>query len=161
MKYIFAICAFLLVSCDGTVTKKTAVVTGAEVVKVDEPVPVSETRSVVKTTPAAEYSEPLKDELNDWKFYVGLYETKRTFHYTVHIQCKELRLTDSVNIPNFGREPIVAVRKGKEPLSALIGFLDKKNNFMEYKEVSFKNDRLRVRTLHTYSVNAYRTKVGE
>lgn len=132
-----------------------------EVSKTDSPVtarPVDfpETRTSVKSSPAAEYTEPIKDELNDWKFYVALYETKRTFHYTVRIQCKEVRVSDSINIPNFGIEPKVAIHKGKEPLTAVIGFLDKKNVFQEYREVSFKNDRLRVRTLHTYSVGVYR-----
>ena len=120
---------------------------------------IPEIRKMVNAAPAAEYSEPIKDELNDWKFAVSLYETKRTFHYNVRIQCKEVRVSDSINIPNFGIEPKVAVRKGKEPLTCIIGFLDKKSGFKEYRLVSFKNDQLHVKTLNTYSVATYKTKV--
>ncbi|MES2329719.1 MAG: hypothetical protein V4539_08960 [Bacteroidota bacterium] len=122
---------------------------------------IPEIRTTVKTAPAAEYSEPIKDELNDWKFAVELYETKRTFHYTVRIQAKEARVSDSVNIPNFGIAPKVEIHKGKEPQTCIIGFLDKKGQFMEYRQVSFKNDRLRINTLRTYSVAAYKTKVSQ
>lgn len=121
---------------------------------------IPEIRTTVKTTPAAEYSEPIKDELNDWKFAVALYETKRTFHYTVRIQAKEGRVTDSINIPNFGIAPKPAIRKGKEPLTCIMGFLDKKAQFMPYRQVSFTNDRLRIRTVQSYSVGAYRTKAN-
>lgn len=120
---------------------------------------IPEIRTTVKTTPAAEYSEPIKDELNNWKFAVSLYETKRTFHYTVRIQAKEVRVTDSINIPNFGIAPKPAIQKGKEPLTCVMGFLDKKGQFMPYRQVSFINDRLRIWTVQSYSVGAYKTKV--
>lgn len=120
---------------------------------------IPETRNVVKPGPAAEYTENIKDELNDWKFSVSLYETKRTFHYIVRIQAKEVRVSDSVNIPNFGRQPKVELRKGKEPFSCIIGFLDMKNVFREYRKVSFKDDRLHISTINNFAVGAYRTKI--
>jgi hypothetical protein len=73
---------------------------------------------------------------------------------------KRSRVTDSVNIPNFGIAPKPAIQKGKEPLTCIIGFLDKKNEFMPYRQVSFINDRLRIRTVQSYSVGAYKTKVN-
>lgn len=121
---------------------------------------VAETRTTVKPAPAAAYSEPIEDELNNWKFAVELYETKRTFHYTVRVQAKEMRVTDSINIPNFGTEPKVEIRKGKQPLTCIIGFLDTKNEFRGYREVSFLNDNLRMRTIQFYSVGHYQKKVS-
>jgi hypothetical protein len=153
MKYIFVFCFITFISCQSNSESDAG---KADTISVHHLSEIPEARSVVKTTPAAEYSEPVKDELNDWKFAVALYETKRTFHYTMRIQCKEMRVNDTINIPNFGIEPKVEVHKGNEPLTAIIGFLDKKNVFQEYREVSFKNDKLRVRTLRTYSVGSYR-----
>jgi hypothetical protein len=121
---------------------------------------IPEIRQSVRTAPAATYSEPIEDELNDWKFAVSLYETKRTFHYALRIQCKEIRVSDSITIPNFGVRPRVQIEKGKEPLTCIIGFLNQKNEFMKYRQVSFKNDRLRVTNLASYSVGAYKTKVS-
>src|SRR4051812_34149952 len=74
---------------------------------------IPEIRTTVSSAPAAQYSEPIRDDLNNWKFAVALYETKRTFHYTVRIQAKEARVSDSINIPNFGIAPKVAIHEGK------------------------------------------------
>ena len=116
-------------------------------------------RKMVKRDPVAIYSERLSGEkLNDWNFAVLVYETERTFHYLLRLQYKELRVSDSLQIPNFGTQPRVEIRKGKEPLSCIIGFLDKKDNFKEYKKVSIKGDRLKLSTLNSYYVGVYRTK---
>lgn len=116
------------------------------------------TRANVHSAPVATYSEKIADELNDWQFAVTVYETKKTFQYTIRIQAKEARVSDSLSIPNFGIQPTVAIQKGKEPLSCIIGFLDKKKEFKPYKMVSFQNDRLRVRTIASYYVGAYKTQ---
>jgi len=120
---------------------------------------IPEIRKSVKQNAVAEYSEPISDQLNDWKFAVSIYETERTFHFTVRIQAKEVRVSDSLNIPNFGIQPRPDIKKGKEPLTCIIGFYDTKNVFREYRKVSFKDDRLHISTLNTYSVGAYRTKI--
>lgn len=102
--------------------------------------------------PAAQFSEPIGDELNNWKFAVELYETKKTFLYSLRIQAKEVRVNDSVNFPNLGYAPKPVLQKAKEPFTCLIGFLDKEGNFTEYKKVSFINDQLRIKTTHSYYV---------
>ena len=156
MKRISFLLLIVAVACnqqaDTTTTKDSITVVAYDT--------IPEIRTSVKSTPAAEYSEPIRDELNNWKFAVALYESKRTFHYTVRIQAKEARVTDSLNIPNFGIAPKVAIQKSKEPLTCIMGFLDKKGQFMPYREVSFINDRLRIRTVQSYSVGAYRTKAN-
>jgi hypothetical protein len=137
----------------------TETVSITDTVNIEEVVPIPERRTVINPRPVATYSEAIKDELNDWKFAVSIFETKRTFHYTIRIQAKEVRVSDSLNIPNFGIEPKVELRKGKEPLSCIIGFRDKKNEFKEYRLVSFKNDQLHFKTLNNYRVSSYKTTV--
>src|SRR5882762_1083505 len=155
MKYLFFFLLIAAVACNQGGTNESNSKDSTTVISYDT---IPEIRTTVKTTPAAEYSESIKDELNDWKFSVSLYETKRTFHYTVRIQAKEVRVSDSVNIPNFGRQPKVEVHKGKEPLTCIIGFLDMKNVFREYRKVSFKDDKLHISTINNFAVGAYRTK---
>jgi hypothetical protein len=157
MKQLLFLLLIIAVSCNQPADNDTTIKDATTVISYDT---IPEIRTTVKSKPAAEYSEPIKDELNDWKFAVALYETKRTFHYTVRIQAKEGRVTDSVNIPSFGIAPKPAIQKGREPLTCIIGFLDKKNQFMPYRQVSFINDRLRIRTIQSYSVGAYKTKVN-
>ena len=43
-------------------------------------------RGKISSEPVANYSEPVKDELNDWKFAVAAYETKRTFHRQLPVE---------------------------------------------------------------------------
>ncbi|MDE3254030.1 MAG: hypothetical protein KGO92_14610 [Bacteroidota bacterium] len=109
-------------------------------------------RTNPKTTPAARFSEPIGDELNDWKFAVELYETPKTFVYSLRIQAKEVRVNDSVSFPNLGYAPKPVLQKGNQPFTCLIGFLDKEGKFKEYKKVSFTDDQLRIKTTHTYYV---------
>lgn len=119
---------------------------------------IPETRNAIKTAPAAEFSIPVKDELNDWKFAVYAYETKQRFRYLLRMQYKELRVTDSVNIPNFGIEPRIGLRKGPETYSCIIGFYDKNGGFREYKKAFVQNDQFKFTTLKHYYTGVTRTK---
>ena len=122
---------------------------------------ISPIREKVAKKPAAEYIEKVPDTLNDWKFSAALYETKRTFVYDLHVQYKELRITDSIKVPDFGMLPKVAIQKGKEPLSCILGFEDKKGVFKPYRKVQVKGDQLKINTLNTYYVGAYQTPVSK
>ncbi|MBV9986200.1 MAG: hypothetical protein JO301_00860 [Chitinophagaceae bacterium] len=120
---------------------------------------IPETRSSVNRAPVASYSEAVKDELNDWKFAVAAYETPLTFRFILRMQYKELRISDSLKIPNFGMQPKLEIRKGSEPLSCIIGFFDTKGRFKEYKKAAIKNEQLKLTTLNNYYVGSYRTPV--
>lgn len=157
MKYSVFILSLLIAACNQATNKASDKVVDTTVTVSYDTIP--ETRSSINAKPVASFTEPIKDELNDWKFGVDIYETKRTFHYTLHIQAKEARVTDSINLPNFGIWPKPAIEKGKEPLTCVIGFLDAKQQFKPYKKVSFANDRLRISTIAGYYVAAYKTKV--
>ena len=158
-KLAYPLALLLLTACnqapaDNTNGKDTTIVVAADTVPL--------LRKIVRTEAVAEYSEKVPDELNDWKFAVSLYETKKTFQYLLRVQYKELRISDSLQLPDFGRLPKPGLRKGKTPLSCLVGFFDNKDVFREYRLVAVKdNDRLKITTLNTYSVASYRTKVAD
>ncbi|MDD2793642.1 MAG: hypothetical protein PHD73_10730 [Sediminibacterium sp.] len=120
---------------------------------------VSPTRANPKVEAVAAYSEKVDDGVNyanNWKFAVQMYETPKTFNYLIKIDYKELHLTDSLGIPNFGIAPKVELRKGADPRTCIIGFLDRKGEFKEYKKVAVKNEQLKITTINRYSVATYR-----
>jgi hypothetical protein len=156
MKYRFLLFLLAVAACNSINRNADKVVDTTITVSYDT---IPEIRSTISQKPVASFAEPVKDELNDWKFGVDIYETQKTFHYTLQIQAKEARVTDSISLPNFGIWPKPVIEKGKEPLTCIIGFLDAKQQFKPYKKVSFANDRLRISTIASYYVAAYKTKV--
>lgn len=155
MKKSLSFIFVLFIACDPANTPHSPSADSTIVINNDT---IPEIRKAVKEAPVAKYSERVKDALNDWQFAVTVYETERTFHFLMNMQYKELRVSDSLHIPNFGTLPRIEVRKGKEPLSCIIGFLDKKDVFREYKKVSIKGEQLKFTTLNSYYVGVYRTK---
>lgn len=147
----------LLAACRNTVQPDQQATDSTIVIPADT---VPAIRQKVSERPVAEYSEPISDSLNNWKFSVSVYETKRTFHYNLRIQAKEVRISDSINLPNFGTMPKPVLRKGKDPQSCIIGFLDRKNLFKEYRLISFTNNQLHIKTLKSYYVASYKTPVN-
>lgn len=126
---------------------------GAEVVNAADKIPA--TRTAIKKEPVAQYSERTDNPLNEWYFSVKLYETSKTFHYTMKMQFEEIRGTDTLKLPNFGIMPEPVIRKGPDKYSCIIGFLDKDKQFREYKKVYIKNDVLKVTALRHYGVSTY------
>ncbi|GLU53099.1 hypothetical protein [Dyadobacter frigoris] len=120
----------------------------------DSAVEISEVRKVVKPEAVSSYSEPVKDKdgLNDWKFAVSLFETDQTFKYKIKVKYKELEAEDDLIVPNLGIQPKVEVQKGKEPLTCVIGFMDKENVFKEFKRVEVIGDELKIRQTRSYSL---------
>jgi hypothetical protein len=119
---------------------------------------ISETRNNAKSGAVASYSEPVKDKLNNWKFSVDAFETNQTFKYLLKIQYKELRVEDTLTVPNFGIQPTVALQKGSEDLSCIVGFKGKEDEFKEYKKVFVENGQLRITTIKAYRRTLYRKK---
>lgn len=119
---------------------------------------ISNYRKTISTNPVASFSKNVPDELNKWEFSVNVYETKETFKYQMQIKYKELSVTDSLRIPNFGIMPKVILKSGNEPFSCIIGFADKKGDFKEYRKAFIDNDRLRIVSLKSYFTGVYQTK---
>jgi len=156
MKNYLLLSCILLASACNSGPDNTSDANDSTIVVSNDTIP--ETRKSVSQQPVASYSEPVKDELNDWKFAVSVYETTKTFRFILRIQYKELRMSDSLPIPNFGTWPKVELRKGPEPLSCIIGFLDKKQEFKPYRKAAIKNDQLKLTKLASYYVGVTRTR---
>lgn len=152
MKYYSLFLLLTLFACNQNTKNKD----GQESGIVNDTIPAE--RKVVENSPVASFSEKVKDPLNDWRFSVDVYETKSTFDFLVKIKYKELDAEDNVKIPNFGIMPKVEVRKGKEELSCIIGFLDKTGEFKEYKLVQVKNQELKISTIKHYARTLYKVK---
>jgi hypothetical protein len=110
-------------------------------------------RKLVKAAAVAEWKEKTDDPLNDWYFWVRLFETNQTFAYRLKIQFEEVRGEDTLRFPNFGVEPRPRIQKGKERYTCIIGFMDRENHFRPFKMVSVKEGRLlRLTTLNHYGI---------
>lgn len=72
---------------------------------------------------------------------------------------KELDVSETLNIPNFGIIPIVIIKKGTTKNNCFIGFTDKKEVFKEYKMVPIKNDQLKLISLKSYFIGVYQAKI--
>jgi hypothetical protein len=122
----------------------------ADAVKAAQKVP--DTRANPNPQPVQEYRVKLPNRADDWYFLVQLFETAKTFEYRVKLQYEEVRGEDTIRIPNMGTEPKPVLKKGDEENSCIIGFIDNKGVFREYKKAYFKDDQLGITTLKHYSV---------
>ncbi|WP_247234251.1 hypothetical protein [Telluribacter sp. SYSU D00476] len=121
---------------------------------VNDTIPMERTQ--VNPQPVATYSAPVPDEYNKFEFTVKLYETPLRFRYRVDVTYKMMDVTDSVDIPNFGHQPKVDVRKHENELSSMIGFYDAKGEFMDLKKVEIVDNQLRIRQVKHYGLRAVR-----
>jgi hypothetical protein len=116
---------------------------------------IPEYRDTVRTEPVAQHQEKVDNPLNNWFFSVKLYETPKTFHYLIKLKYEEITGEDTLKLPNFGTLPKPVIQKGKEKYSCIVGFLDKNNQFREYKKVYVKGNHLKITALKHYAVATY------
>jgi hypothetical protein len=114
------------------------------------------TREKVENSSVASYSEKVKDDLNDWRFAVDVYETPQTFKFLMKIEYMAQEAEDTLTIPNFGIMPKVELRKGPDQNSCIVGFLDKQGEFKDYKLIALKNKQLKISTLKYYARARYK-----
>ncbi len=110
------------------------------------------TRKNVNKQPIATYVIPMGDPKLDRKFGVEVFETPETFKYLLVMYYEGTVQNDTLAVPNIGISPVIKVNPGKEKLSCIIGFLDNKNEFREYKMLHEKNGQLALTTLKKYEV---------
>jgi hypothetical protein len=114
-------------------------------------VPVN--RATVNPDAIKTYQETVKSFETTDNFKVALFETKQTFNYLISIRYKELNVTDTLHVPDFGSNPSVEIIKGDSIRpSCIIGYYDKENQFKESKLIYFKGDKLKVKVLKYYAV---------
>jgi hypothetical protein len=113
---------------------------------------VPQYRDTVSKAPVAQHQEKVDNPLNDWYFSVKIYETSKTFQYLIKLKYEEIEGEDTLKLPNFGTLPKPVIQKGDEKYSCIIGFLDKENQFREYKKVHVQNNHLKITALKHYAV---------
>lgn len=112
-------------------------------------------RKVINKKAIASYLTPIGDPKLDRKFGVEVFETPQTFKFLLVMYHDGAVESDTLSIPNFGIWPVVKVKPGEEDLSCIIGFLDNKNEFREYKLLAVKDERLRLSVLKQYGVSTH------
>lgn len=149
-KYLCFLFIFQLVSC----AEKNKNNSDSRTITVSNDT-IPSVRKKVSKKPVAAYVIPMGDVKLDRKFGVEIYETPGTFKYFLVMYHDGTIQNDTLTVPNFGRWPEVKVKPGKEKFSCIIGFLDNKNDFMEFKMLSAKGDKLRLTILKQYGVATY------
>ena len=114
---------------------------------------IPEVRKEISKNPVASYLVTVGDPRLDQKFGVEIFETPYTFKYLLAMQYEGIQETDTLKIPNFDIWPVVQVKPGNDSLSCIIGFLNERKEFMEYKLLSAKNDELKLTVLRRYEVD--------
>ncbi len=149
-KYFYLLAITLIFACterdnNNNVTKTSA--TGNDTIPT--------IRKNVNKKAVAAYVITMGDPKLDRKFGVEVFETPQTFKYLLKMYHDGTIQNDTLTIPNFGIWPVVKIKPGKEKLSCIIGFQDGKNEFMEYKLLSAKGDKLKLTILKQYGVSTY------
>ncbi len=116
---------------------------------------IPELRKSINKKPVAAYIVPMGNPKLDRKFGVEVFETANTFKFLLKMYYDGITENDTITIPNFGITPVVKAKAGNEKLSCIIGFLDRKNDFKEYKLLCLKGGNLRLSTIKYYGVSAY------
>ena len=112
------------------------------------------TRETINKKAVAAYVIPMGDPKLDRKFGAEIFETPETFKYLLVMYFDGTTQNDTLAVPDFGILPLMQIKPGTEKLSCIIGFLDDKNVFREYKMLAIKNDQLRLTTLKRYYTGA-------
>lgn len=150
---LFSAICFGFLSCNDNTANSTNPAPAASE-SMESPIP----QKREKVTPGAiqSYSEDLGG-LNNWKFKVELFETPKTFSYFIKIQYQEVRGTDTIVFPNFGIPPRPVLKKGPDELTCILGFLDGKDNFREFKKIAVEKGDISLKTLRRYSTPRYKS----
>lgn len=122
---------------------------------------ISRERDKVSAAPAAVYTVKVPDELNEFEFAVKLYETPLRFRYRVAVRYKMMEVRDSVDIPNFGYQPRVDVKKAGGDLACMIGFYDADGSFRDLKRVEVVDNQLRIRQVKRYGVRTVKKSASK
>jgi hypothetical protein len=109
-------------------------------------------RDSVNKEPVAEYKVRTENPLNEWYFQVQVFETPKTFNYLIKLEYEVVRGQDTLKLPNFGMMPKPVIQKGDDKYSCIIGFMDKDNQFREYKKVYVKGNALKIEAIKHYGV---------
>lgn len=118
---------------------------------------IPEIRKTVSKKPVASYLVPVNDPKLERTFGVRVYETPLTFRYLLKMHYEAMEVTDTLTVPDFGIWPVVQIHPGKDKRTCIIGFLDAKKEFKEYKMLTAKGKKMKLTVLKKYYAGRYRT----
>jgi len=157
MKYYCFLLLAGLTACQGnhpSPAKATAAADSTTFVTNDT---IPEIRKTISKKPVASYLVPVNDPKLERTFGVSVYETPLTFQYVLKMHYEAMEVTDTLTVPNFGLWPVVQIQPGKDKRTCIIGFLDEKKAFKEYKMLTAKGNRMKLTVLKNYYAGRYRT----
>jgi hypothetical protein len=154
MKYCYLFTFLLAIACNRSNKLQSENASDTTSFVTNDTIP--EGRTTVSKKPVASCLVPVGNPALKQNFGVQVYETPFTFQYLLRMQFGGMIETDTLKIPNFGILPVVEVRPGKEKLSCIIGFLDKKKEFKEYKMLTAKGNQMKLIVSKRYYVGVYR-----
>lgn len=106
----------------------------------------------VRATPKTEAVTKFEQPISNGKFSVALYETGKTFTYTLSMELGTIKEDVPMTFPNIGIEPKPEIRKGEKDQEAIIGFFDDKGTFREWVKAYSDKGELKLLTLKHYAV---------
>ena len=148
-----------LAGCGSETSDSDHVATHTTTVVTNDTIP--QLRPTISKKPVASYIVQVNDPKLERTFGIRIYETKFTFRYLMRMHYEAVEDTDTLDVPNFGRWPVVEVRRGKDAQSCIIGFLDTENRFREYKKLSAKGNKMKLIVLKRYGTGHYRNVTKE
>lgn len=159
MKYYYLLLLAGLTACEGnhTTNNNNKVTTASDSAKFVTNDTIPEIRKTVSKKPVASYLVPVNDPKLERTFGVSVYETPHTFKYLLKMHYEAMEATDTLTVPNFGVWPVVQVQPGKDKRTCIIGFLDHKKTFKEYKMLTAKGNNMKLSVLKNYYAGRYRT----
>lgn len=157
MKYYCLLLLAGLAACKDNPTSKAKPTVKADSATFATNDTIPEIRKTVSKKPVASYLVPVNDPKLERTFGVSVYETPLTFQYILKMHYEAMEVTDTLTVPNFGIWPVVQIQPGKNKRSCIIGFLNTKKEFKEYKMLTAKGDKMKLTVLKNYYAGRYRT----
>ncbi len=149
--YLFLV---FLISCVSNPSGESKKASDTTVFTTNDTIP--EIRKIVKRKPVASYVVQVNDPRLERTFGVDIFETPLTFQYLMRMHYEAMVATDTLKVPNFGIWPVVEIHRGKDRLTCIIGFLDKKNEFKECKMVTAQGEQMKLIVLKKYFTGRYK-----
>ena len=140
----------IIISCNNADSTSKQVAKKDSVISLNDTIPLK--REQVNEKPVAGFDE----NKGDAGINVKIYETTKTFSYLLKVKYHGHDISDTLNIPNFGIWPTIEIKKADADKACIVGFLDNKGAFKEYKLIAASGDKLNIKILKRYAVATYR-----
>jgi len=142
--------ATVIISCNNAESTSKQETKKDSVISLNDTIPLK--REQVDEKPVADFDE----NKGDAGINVKVYETAETFDYLLKVKYHGHNISDTLKVPNFGIWPKVEIKKAETDNACIVGFLDNKGAFKEYKLIAGNGDKLNIKILKRYAVATYR-----